>query len=402
MVIISQQWSIPQAGMTSALAFIGSGMLKPALNRPISSPCNLRLDKLHSSFRGARFLLPQKTRNRLNVINMAVDPWSVSPELTDVLAAQAFAASLFPYLAFLYFIGKDEVQCPKLALFGFRFLLAFVGCTIPAGIYAKVHYGDILANVDWLHGSAEFLLTLTNLFIVLGFREAFESKSGSTVAQFSFAETKIPFISTLLSTVFLFIALVAFPPTIPEPVNALSFPTWVIHVSSILEWLFAMRLVWHYADLSGNERWRGLTIAMILLHTSGLVACTYHFFYNAPSLNILVAMQAVLTFCGNTALAFAAYRIFSSASDLESSTGGSKSQETKLNPNFKLESGTAYLISLLVSSGIGSAFIKWGELYLRTPFDPSLGVALSMVLLPTCANVIKWVSANPSNVSDSS
>lgn len=31
-------------------------------------------------------------------------------------------------------------------------------------------YGAALANVDWLHGSAEFLLTLTNLFIVLGMR----------------------------------------------------------------------------------------------------------------------------------------------------------------------------------------------------------------------------------------
>lgn len=35
---------------------------------------------------------------------------------------------------------------------------------------AKKVYGAALANVDWLHGSAEFLLTLTNLFIVLGMR----------------------------------------------------------------------------------------------------------------------------------------------------------------------------------------------------------------------------------------
>lgn len=37
---------------------------------------------------------------------------------------------------------------------------------------AKVHYGTSLSNVDWLHGGAESLLTLTNLFIVLGLREA--------------------------------------------------------------------------------------------------------------------------------------------------------------------------------------------------------------------------------------
>ena len=30
---------------------------------------------------------------------------------------------------------------------------------------AKIKYGTILANVDWLHGSAESFLTITNLFI---------------------------------------------------------------------------------------------------------------------------------------------------------------------------------------------------------------------------------------------
>lgn len=39
-------------------------------------------------------------------------------------------------------------------------------------IAAKVHYGTSLSNVDLLHGSAESLLTLTNLFIVLGLRGA--------------------------------------------------------------------------------------------------------------------------------------------------------------------------------------------------------------------------------------
>lgn len=33
-------------------------------------------------------------------------------------------------------------------------------------------YGTSLSNVDWLHGGAESLLTLTNLFIVLGLRGA--------------------------------------------------------------------------------------------------------------------------------------------------------------------------------------------------------------------------------------
>jgi len=51
-------------------------------------------------------------------------------------------------------------------------LLVFVAVTIPAGIYAKVHYQEALANIDWLHGSAEFFLTLSNILVVLGFRKA--------------------------------------------------------------------------------------------------------------------------------------------------------------------------------------------------------------------------------------
>lgn len=82
-----------------------------------------------------------------------------------------FAVSLFPYLGFLYFLTRSG-QTPRLALIGFYILLLFVAVTIPAGIYAQKVYGLELANVDWLHGSAEFFLTLSNIFVVLGFRNA--------------------------------------------------------------------------------------------------------------------------------------------------------------------------------------------------------------------------------------
>lgn len=82
-----------------------------------------------------------------------------------------FALSLFPYLGFLWFITRSG-KMPRLALIGFYMTLVFVAVTIPAGIYAQKVYGKQLANVDWLHGSAEFFLTLSNILIVLGFREA--------------------------------------------------------------------------------------------------------------------------------------------------------------------------------------------------------------------------------------
>ncbi|AFZ57127.1 DUF3593 domain-containing protein [Anabaena cylindrica FACHB-243] len=82
-----------------------------------------------------------------------------------------FALSLFPYLGFLWFISRSP-QMPRLALYGFYGTLVFVGVTIPAGIYAKVAYGEQLANIDWLHGGAEVFLTLANIVLVLGFRQA--------------------------------------------------------------------------------------------------------------------------------------------------------------------------------------------------------------------------------------
>lgn len=82
-----------------------------------------------------------------------------------------FVLSLFPYLGFLWFLTRSK-QAPRLVLVGFYLTLVFVGITIPAGIYTKVVYGESLANVDWLHGTAESFLTLSNILIVLGFRQA--------------------------------------------------------------------------------------------------------------------------------------------------------------------------------------------------------------------------------------
>ena len=82
-----------------------------------------------------------------------------------------FALSLFPYLGFLWFLSRSK-QMPSLALKGFYGTLVFVAITIPAGIYAQVHYGKSLADVDWLHGGAESFLTVSNILLVLGFRQA--------------------------------------------------------------------------------------------------------------------------------------------------------------------------------------------------------------------------------------
>lgn len=103
-----------------------------------------------------------------------------------------------------------------------------------------------------------------------------------------------------------------------EPKNALSLPTWVIHVSSVVEWMVAMALVWQYGDKPGCQAWKGLSWGMVPLLGGALCACTWHFFYNAESLEILVAVQAALTLVGNFTMLVAAFRIY------DSTKGGSE------------------------------------------------------------------------------
>jgi len=82
------------------------------------------------------------------------------------LAGTFFQASLLPYLAFLYFLGFRGNRISALGNFGFQFILFFVLTTIPSGIISKSVYGTSLANVDYLHGGAELLLTISTLLIV--------------------------------------------------------------------------------------------------------------------------------------------------------------------------------------------------------------------------------------------
>ncbi|GLT40407.1 hypothetical protein SLA2020_145450 [Shorea laevis] len=100
-----------------------------------------------------------------------------------------------------------------------------------------------------------------------------------------------------------------------EPANALSLPTWAIHVSSVVEWIIAMALVWEYGEKSGFDSWKGLSWGMVPLLGGAFCACTWHFFYNSESLEVLVALQAALTVIGNATMCFAAFRIYKSSEE---------------------------------------------------------------------------------------
>jgi len=286
-----------------------------------------------------------------------------------------------------FFLSRPKVDTPPLANFGFQFLLAFVFATIPAGIYAKTAYHDILANVDWLHGSAESLLTITNLLIVYGFRKSriqppsADNIAGPTILR----DMAIPI--TLALIVFSSSFQSIFPHV--EPQNALSIPTWMVHVSSLQEWLIAMKLIWEHAATSGNPRWKGMTWGMLPSHTSGICACTYHFFYNSPEINWIVALQAFLTVFGNTTMAYAAYRIFafpSAATSTTASVGDESDSSIKgTSPIVKplTESDNAFASNVLISSIVVSALVKYGELFTDFPFDPKWYSVLSIIIVST-------------------
>ena len=288
----------------------------------------------------------------LRVADVSVDAWSVGGGSALALFGERFAgietklfqAGLLPYLVYLYFLGKEETATPRASLFGARFLLLFVAATIPAGIVAKTSYGDILANVDVLHGSSETLLSVSNFLFAFGFYEALETsrkknKNRDDDVFEASPETQTETETRLSPTTALLLlaALAGFgsygaghlihsePVTRflteqmharAEPQNALSAPTWAVHVSSVTEWALAMRLVLQYAydeavpKLDANENWRFLTLAMTPFLASGFAACTFHAFYNPPSINALVPLQALLTFLGNAGCAFAAYAVY--------------------------------------------------------------------------------------------
>jgi len=177
-----------------------------------------------------------------------------------------------------------------------------------------------------------------------------------------------------------------------EPANALSIPTWAIHFSSVFEFLFAMDIIWKFAETTNNEKWKGLTWGMLPLHASGICACTYHFFYNPSSLQFLVELQAFFTLLGNTTVAIAAYRIAISNGwtlrDLnpfpksEVSPEGLAIDEAAAMPYnvaTSKESDLQLAGKLLALTVVSSYILKYGELALDLPFSEN-GIAAGAIV----------------------
>ena len=351
-----------------------------------------------------------------SLVTSIANAWSVSGETLNSadFASTLFAASLFPYLAFLWFLSRPQTKTPVGVNQGFQFLLVFVFLTIPAGIYAKVQYHDILANVDYLHGGAESMLTITNLLIIFGFRATRPQPVQDSVLKADSISDELKSQGAIAIAVgAIYAAAILLIACHPDPSNSLSIPTWVVHSSSLLEWLYAMKLAWEHAKFSGNPKWRSLTWAMIPSHTSGICACTYHFFYNSALLNWIVSLQAGLTVAGNTALAIAAYQIYTYGKENGVALGTGEDVQAaepqlvdnKTIPSFLPgfgaleETNLIFCRDMLFKSVLVAVVVKYGELFFDAPFNPQPQDALALIIVPTLFNIRKWASRSASDPS---
>ncbi len=99
--------------------------------------------------------------------------------------------------------------------------------------------------------------------------------------------------------------------------HSLSIPTWMVHISSVIEWIAAIWFIWLYAEVKRDRAWRWLSIGMLPSLVSAMCACTWHFFDNAPSLEWLVTFQAAMTVVGNITLCAAGWAIWRSSGQKE-------------------------------------------------------------------------------------
>ena len=89
-------------------------------------------------------------------------------KLASIDNTALFAASIFPYAIFLYYLYKIK-SVNKLVKTGYSLTVLFVFITIVVSIFTLNYYDKSLVEVDFMHGLAESFLTLSDFVILLGF-----------------------------------------------------------------------------------------------------------------------------------------------------------------------------------------------------------------------------------------
>ena len=91
--------------------------------------------------------------------------------------------------------------------------------------------------------------------------------------------------------------------------HELSFATWVIHISSVLEWVVAIFTINKISSYKNYTYFFWLGLALIPNLIGAMCAITWHIYDNQDALYGLVTLQGIFTLIGNSTLALASIKI---------------------------------------------------------------------------------------------
>ena len=92
--------------------------------------------------------------------------------------------------------------------------------------------------------------------------------------------------------------------------HELSFGTWLIHISSVIELIYAIFIIKRISNYKKFYIFFWLSLAMIPNLVGAMCAITWHIFDNQSTLYGLVTLQGISTFIGNSTLAIATFAIY--------------------------------------------------------------------------------------------
>ena len=92
--------------------------------------------------------------------------------------------------------------------------------------------------------------------------------------------------------------------------HELSFGTWLIHISSVIEWIYAIFIIKKISNYKNLHIFYWFSLAMIPNLIGAMCAITWHIFDNQSELYGLVTLQGIFTFVGNSTLAIATIAIY--------------------------------------------------------------------------------------------
>ena len=99
--------------------------------------------------------------------------------------------------------------------------------------------------------------------------------------------------------------------------HELSFLTWIIHISSVLEWIVAIYIVNQISAYNKYKYFFWFALAMIPNLIGAMCAITWHIYDNTMQLYGLVTLQGIFTTIGNSTLAVAAFYLYKNSSYYE-------------------------------------------------------------------------------------